>query len=340
MKALITGGGGFAGSHLAEYLLEQGQEVVSLLAPQAPVENLSHILARICVVRADLRDAERMFEVLRDTNPLRIYHLAALSSPVESLQDPRLTYEVNFGGTLNLFLAWRRQQLDCRFLYVSSSDVYGVVRGENLPLREEAPLRPANPYAASKAAVELLALQFWQSYGMPVVRVRPFNHTGPRQSSNFVCSSLARQVAEIDLGLRPPKVSVGNLEIKRDFSDVRDIVRGYYLLLERGEPGDVYQLCSGRAVSVEEILRVLLGVCSKPVEVHVDQSRLRPAECAALWGEVSKAEQTVGWKRQFTLETTLLDLKQYWVEFLRSASSRGEKVPAGGIRSQSRENNA
>jgi GDP-4-dehydro-6-deoxy-D-mannose reductase len=155
-----------------------------------------------------------------------------------------------------------------------------------------------------------------------VIRVRPFNHTGPRQSAGFVCSDFARQIAEIDLGLRPPRITVGNLKVFRDFSDVRDIVRGYYLLLERGEPGEVYQLGSGRAVSVEEILRLLLGLCSKPVEVHVDQSRLRPAECAALWGDVSKAEQAVGWKRQFTLETTLLDLKQYWEEMLRSASSQ------------------
>ena len=155
-----------------------------------------------------------------------------------------------------------------------------------------------------------------------MIRVRPFNHTGPRQSAGFVCSDFARQIAEIDLGLRPPRITVGNLKVFRDFSDVRDIVRGYYLLLERGEPGEVYQLGSGRAVSVEEILRLLLGLCSKPVEVHVDQSRLRPAECAALWGDVSKAEQAVGWKRQFTLETTLLDLKQYWEEMLRSASSQ------------------
>lgn len=321
MKALITGGGGFAGSHLAEYLLEQGQEVVSLLAPQTPVANLSHILARICVERVDLRDAERVFEVLRDTKPQRVYHLAALSSPVQSLQDPRSTYEVNFGGTLNLFLAWRRQPLDCRFLYVSSSDVYGVVRGEGLPVREDSPLHPLTPYAASKAAGELLALQFYRSYGMPVVCVRPFNHTGPRQPSNYVCSSLARQVAEIDLGLRPPTVSVGNLEIKRDFSDVRDIVRGYYLLLERGGAGEVYQLCSGRAISIEEILQMLNRLASRPIVVKVDDSRVRDQDIPALFGDLSKTREAVGWSPQYELETTLRDLKFYWEKVLRSQPS-------------------
>jgi GDP-4-dehydro-6-deoxy-D-mannose reductase len=320
MKALITGGGGFAGSHLAEYLLEQGQEVVAMLAPQALVTNLSHILAEIRVEYADIRDAERLFEILRDTRPQRIYHLAALSSPAESFQNPRLTYEVNFGGTLNLLLAWRRQQFDSRFLFVSSSDVYGVVRSESLPLREDTPLRPANPYAASKASGELLAFQFWQSYGLPIVRVRPFNHTGPRQSSNFVCSSLARQVAEIDLNLRPPRMSVGKLEIERDFSDVRDIVRGYTMLLERGEAGEVYQLCSGRAVSIGVILQTLMDSVLAHVDVAVDPSLVRSDETPMLWGDASKANRTVAWEARYSLEKTLRDLKLYWHSAVRSGA--------------------
>jgi len=318
MKVLITGGGGFAGSHLTEYLLAQGQEVVALLAPQEEVENLNHILARVRVERADLRDAERLSEVLRETSPQRIYHLAALSSPVESLQDPRLTYEVNFVGTLNLLLAWRQLQMDCRLLYVSSSDVYGPVREEDLPLREDTPLRPANPYAGSKAAGEMLAFQFWRSYGMPIVRVRPFNHTGPRQSSNFVCSSLARQVAEIDLGLRPPIVSVGNLEIKRDFSDVRDIVRGYHLLLEKGTPGEVYQLCSGHVVSIRAVLQIVCALVSKGVQVAVEERGMRAQEAPAAWGDATKARNAVGWTPEGTLEATLQDLKIYWEEKIRT----------------------
>lgn len=202
-----------------------------------------------------------------------------------------------------------------------------VVRQQDLPLREQAPLLPTNPYAASKAAGEMLASQFFRSYGLPVVRVRPFNHTGPRQSEGFVCSDFARQLAEIELGLRPPTLTVGNIKVSRDFSDVRDIVRGYRLLLDRGEPGGVYQLCSGRAVPIEEILQILVGMTSKPVQVIVDPSRVRPAEAQALWGETVKAERAVGWKRQYDLKTTLRDLKRYWEDQLRSGAASISNLP-------------
>jgi GDP-4-dehydro-6-deoxy-D-mannose reductase len=225
---------------------------------------------------------------------------------------------VNFRGTLNLLLAWRELQFDSRLLYVSSSDVYGLVRDEDLPLREDTPLRPANPYAASKAASEFLAFQFFQGYGLPIVRVRPFNHTGPRQSATFVCSSFAKQIAEVNTGLRPPTVAVGNLQLRRDFSDVRDIVRGYHLLLEKGQPGEVYQLCSGRAVSIEAILQILIAMASRPIQVTVDPSKTRAQEAPVLWGDASKAGQAVGWRPQYELETTLRDLELYWEGVLRS----------------------
>ncbi|MBZ5513980.1 MAG: GDP-mannose 4,6-dehydratase [Acidobacteriia bacterium] len=326
MRALITGGAGFAGSHLAEHLLEQGQEVVALAAVTEPLDNLGPILPQVQVERLDLRDALRVSEIVREAKPQRVYHLAALSSPAESLENPLLTYEVNFTGTLNLLLACRMLGADCRILIVSSSEVYGVVRPEHLPLREDMALRPATPYAGSKAAAELLGLQFFESYGMPVVRTRPFNHTGPRQSAAFVCSDFARQIAEIDLGLRPPKIHVGNLQVSRDFSDVRDIVRGYHLLLEKGDPGEVYQLGSGRPVSIEEILRILIGLASQCVQVVVEESRVRHSETPTLWGDTSKAEHAVGWKRHYRLDTTLRDLKEYWQERLRSeAASRRER---------------
>jgi len=244
--------------------------------------------------------------------------LAALSSPVESLRDPVLTYNVNFYGTLNLLCAWRQVEMDCRFLYVSSGEVYGADPPGPMPWREGCPLRPANPYAASKAAAELLAFQFYKSYEFPIVRVRPFHHTGPRQTAAFVCSSLARQVVEIEAGLRPPTLAVGNLNVQRDFSDVRDIVRGYHLLLERGEPGDVYQLCSGRPVSIASIVEILSSFTSKPIRVAVDESKVRTQEAAALWGDPTKARQAVGWVPQYALETTLRDLRLGWEEALRA----------------------
>ena len=318
MKALITGSAGFAGSHLAEYLLEQGQEVVALVRSEDRLRNLEHLLSRIQVTRGDVLDLHRISAVLQETRPQRVYHLAALSSAAASFDNPPLTYNVNFTGTFNLLWAWRQTQLDSRFLLVSSSEVYGQVSERNLPVREDAPLRPPSPYAGSKAAAELLGLQFFESYGLPIVRVRPFNHTGPRQSSSYVCSSLARQVVEIELGLRAPLIAVGNLNARRDFSDVRDIVRGYHLLLERGQPGDVYQLCSGRPVSIENVLQSLLRSLSKAVKVTEDESKLRVRDVPAMWGDPSKAARAASWKPCYQLQSTLHDLTQYWEDSIQA----------------------
>ncbi len=265
MIALLTGAGGFAGSHLAEYLLHEGAEVLALVRPNDDLVRLEPILGQLKVERADIRDGERLIQILQDTKPERVFHLAAVTSPADSVLNPKSTYEVNLMGTLNLLEGARQTGLDCRILFVSSPEVYGMVGDGELPLREDAALRPANPYAGSKAAGELMACQFFWSYGVKVVRVRPFNHTGPRQSESYVCSSLARQVAEIDLGMREPVVQVGNLAALRDFTDVRDIVRGYCLLLDKGEPGEVYQLCSGHPVSIETILRLLTNSASTPI---------------------------------------------------------------------------
>jgi GDP-4-dehydro-6-deoxy-D-mannose reductase len=312
MKALITGCAGFAGSHLAEHLLGKGDEVVALVPLDEDRSNLRHIENHLQVASADVRDLDRLLEVLRLCRPQRIYHLAAFSSPAESFENAQLTYQVNFMGTLNLLSAWQRVGMDSRLLLVSSSEVYGMVPREKLPMREEMELCPVNPYAGSKAAAEVLALQFFRGYGLPIVRVRAFNHTGPRQSSRFVCSKLARQAAEIDLGLRPPTLVVGNTQVLRDFSDVRDIVRGYRDLLESGAPGEVYQLCSGHAVSIESILQTVTSFTSKPVRVSVDQSLIRNEETAEVRGDYSRARVAVGWEPRHKLADTLRALMLYW----------------------------
>jgi GDP-4-dehydro-6-deoxy-D-mannose reductase len=322
MKSLITGCAGFAGSHLAEYLLGKGEEVIALVCQDEDQANIKHIQEHLRIERADLRDYDRVPEVVRSIKPQRIYHLAAFSSPAESFENPELTYEVNFTGTLNLLSAWLRVGMDCRFLLVSSAEVYGRVPPEKLPMREEMELRPVNPYAGSKAAAELLALQFFQSYGLPIVRVRPFNHTGPRQSSKFVCSKFARLAAEIDLGLRPPTIVAGNTHVIRDFSDVRDIVRGYCDLLESGAPGEVYQLCSGHPVSIESILQTVISFASKPVQVSVDKSLIRNHEGAEVWGDYSKAKLAVGWEPRHALTDTLRALKLYWEARVKSQNEQ------------------
>jgi len=314
MRTLITGCAGFAGSHLAEYLLGKDEEVIGLRAPDDDCANLQHMKERLNIVGADLREIGRVREVIESLKPQRIYHLAAFSSPAESFEDPERTYQVNFMGTLNLLSAWLRAGMECRFLLVSSAEVYGMVPREKLPLREEMEPRPVNPYAGSKAAAEILALQFFRSYGLPIVLVRPFNHTGPRQSSRFVCSNLARQVAEIELGLRPPTVVAGNLDAGRDFTDVRDIVRGYFDLLEHGAPGEVYQLCSGHCISIRSVLGLLTSCASKPIQVSVDKPSLRKHDAAEIWGDYSKAKLAVGWEPRRKLTDTLRELTDYWRE--------------------------
>ncbi|HEY6293726.1 MAG TPA: GDP-mannose 4,6-dehydratase [Terriglobia bacterium] len=324
MNTLITGGAGFAGSYLAEHLLGHGHNVILLARPEDSRRGVQHLLSQVRLEIADLRDFARLRQVLSEIRPERVYHLAAFSSVVDSFQRPRECHEVNFGGTLNLLEAWRQLEFETRILVVSSSDVYGRVHETELPLREDSQLRPASPYAASKAAAEFLAIQSWLSYGLPVVRVRPFHHTGPRQSPAFVCSDLARQVAEVACGVRSPVVFVGNAAIRRDFCDVRDIVRGYALLLDRGRPGEVYQLCSGRAVSIQAITEILAARAPVPIEVRADAQKVRSGESPGRWGDPTKARVEVGWEPAFSLEVTLAELEAYWERQIREDAARSE----------------
>jgi GDP-4-dehydro-6-deoxy-D-mannose reductase len=329
MRALITGGAGFAGSHLAEYLLRQNCDLTLLARPEVSLQGIEHLLPQVRLERVDLRDLARLRQILGDVRPERIYHLGAFSSVVDSFQDPRGCYEVNFGGTLNLLESWRQLGFDSRLLLVSSSDVYGHAHEADLPLREKSSLCPASPYAGSKVAAEFLAIQFGLSYGLPVVRVRPFHHTGPRQNPAFVCSNLARQVAEIVGGLRPPVISVGNPNVGRDFSDVRDIVRGYALLMEAGRAGEVYQLCAGHPVAVGLVVEWLTGIAQIPIEIRVDASRFRAGEPAALWGDSRKARSETNWSPKYELRTTLRDLEAYWEEQIRKGKDRKAAHPIG-----------
>jgi GDP-4-dehydro-6-deoxy-D-mannose reductase len=329
MRALITGGAGFAGSHLAEYLLRQNCDLTLIARPEDSLDGVEHLLTHVRLERVDLRDSANLHPLLMEVRPERIYHLAAFSSVVNSFQKPRECYDVNFTGTLNLLESWRRSGFDARLLLVSSSDVYGSVDEAHLPLREESSLRPASPYAGSKVAAEFLALQFGLSYGLPVVRVRPFHHTGPRQSPAFVCSDLARQVAEIVCGLRPPVISVGNIHVARDFSDVRDMVRGYALLMERGRAGDVYQLCSGRPLVIGQLIEWMVSAVAVPVEVSVDPTKVRHGERPVLWGDPAKARSETGWSPEFEVRTTLTELEAYWEGQIREGRARTTERPVG-----------
>ncbi len=315
---LITGITGFVGSHMAEFALAQGAEVFGSCRWRSNAENIDHLRSRITLIESDLRDMSSTRALVERADPTYVVHLAAQSFVGASWQSPAETLSTNITSQLNLLEAIRGLRLRPRFLTVGSSEEYGLVHEDELPIRESNPLRPLSPYAVSKVTQDLLGYQYFRSYGLPIVRSRAFNHEGPRRGDVFVTSSFAKQVAEIEAGLADPAVRVGDLKPRRDYSDVRDIVRGYWLLLERGEPGEVYNLCSGRTWSIQQVLDFLLAQSTaKNIAVVVDPLRLRPSDVMVLEGDPSKVEKATGWRAEIPFERTLTELLDYWRERVR-----------------------
>ena len=312
MKALITGIAGFAGSHLAELLLEGGDEVCGCIFPGESTRNVDAFKSQLRLVTCDIRDSDAVSRLLADVSPEAIYHLAAIAFIPDSFADPRLTFETNLMGSLNLFEAAKKSADSARILFVGSADEYGIVREGELPVDEENPLRPANPYSVSKVGASMLAYQYGLSGQIDVVRVRPFNHTGPRQSPQFVCSDFARQIVEAEKGKRAAEIRVGNLTPKRDFTDARDVVRAYREVLKRGESCEVYNICSGRAVEIREILNMLISASGQDIRVVERQNRVRKSEVKEIRGDFGKLERATGWKPSIPLQQTLEDLLDYW----------------------------
>jgi GDP-4-dehydro-6-deoxy-D-mannose reductase len=313
---LVTGAGGFAGSHLVEQLLDEGNRVVALVSKKGILTNLDGLLSRIIAEPADLLDGAMLRKVLETHQPSRIYHLAAVSTKFETAGEFWNPFDSIAKGTLNLLHAWRESRVTARMLYVSSAEVYGPSPGDLMPVSETHAFAPRSLYASSKIAAEMFCQQFFLSYGLPIVRVRPFQHTGPRQKASFVCSNFAKQFAEITRGTREPRVRAGNLYVRRDFTDVRDVVRAYRMALDIGEPGEVYNVCSGIAVSIRSMLDALCRITSLDVEIHIDAAKVRPDEVEAYWGDRGKITDNVGWNPQFGIETTLRDLKTHWDDVL------------------------
>jgi GDP-4-dehydro-6-deoxy-D-mannose reductase len=234
---------------------------------------------------------------------------------------PAETLTTNIISQVNLLEALRGLKMSPRFLAVGSSEEYGLVLDDELPIRETNPLRPLSPYAVSKVTQDMMAYQYFKSYGLPIIRTRAFNHEGPRRGDVFVTSNFARQVAEIEAGLREPVVYVGDLTPRRDYSDVRDIVRGYWLLLERGEPGEVYNLCSGRSWSIQAVLDFVLNLSTvKGITIKTDPARLRPSDVMILEGDPGKVHKATGWKVEIPFEQTLTELLDYWRQRTRASS--------------------
>jgi GDP-4-dehydro-6-deoxy-D-mannose reductase len=313
MKTLITGITGFVGSHLAEYLLDKGLEVHGTVRWRSRDENIRHVASRLKLHECDLQDAWSVRRMIAAVRPDRIYHLAAQSFVPTSWHSPEQTMANNVTGQLNIFESLVSEGLtDTRMQIACSSEEYGMVYEHEAPITENNPLRPLSTYAVSKVAQDFMAYQYYKSYGIFTVRTRGFNHTGPRRGDVFVTSNFARQVAEIEAGLKPPVIHVGNLEARRDFTDVRDMVHGYYLSLEKCEPGEVYNIASGKAYAIQEVLQILLSYSTVKVEIQVDPDRLRPSDVPLLLGDACKFRQATGWEPTIPFEKTMEDLLNYW----------------------------
>lgn len=313
-KVLITGITGFVGSHLTDLLVSEGYQV-SGIALTSDLRNLSHIHQELSVAYADLRNAKEVADILAEVKPDYIYHLAGVAFVPDAEAHPQIVYDINVLGTLNLLEAARTTRPSAKILIVGSGEVYGHVPEVALPVTEEYPLQPTNVYGVTKACVDMMAYQYATAYQMPVIRVRPFNHIGPRQSAQFVCSSFAKQIVEIEQGIRPPVLHVGNLEARRDFTDVRDVVRAYRMLLEKGDGGEVYNIGSNKVWKIGEIVGMLMGASRvKGIVLEQQSLRLRPNDISVMRCDASKAEKAIGWRPDIPIERTLQDLLNDWRE--------------------------
>lgn len=308
---LINGLNGFAGSHLADFLMSQ-PEIQLYGAGLGSVENIAHLGKRAQFIEGNLTDLKFTRTLLEQTRPERIYHLAGQAFAPTSWQDPWGTIEINLRSQVNLLQSVADLKLNARVLVIGSIDEYGRVEPGAMPVAENTAMQPDSPYGVSKIAQDFLGLQYFFSHQLHVVRVRPSNHIGPRQNEQFVTSNFAKQIAEIEAGQRDPIVYVGNLTAQRDFTDVRDMMRAYVLALERGDPGDVYCIGSEHAVSIQHMLDLLLKASPSKIRVEQDLDRFRPSDTPVLYYDTKKFRAKTGWRTTISLETSLRDILDYW----------------------------
>jgi len=309
LRSLITGVRGFAGGHLADGLA---------LTPQAEVwgcdrsdERLPFHPPQLQLTAIDLRDPAAVYALIETIRPEAIYHLAGQAFVGASWDDPWSTLELNLRAQLNILEATRRFCPHARVLVIGSNEEYGLLAPDTGPVDEATPLRPCNPYGVSKVAQDMLGLQYHLSHQLQVVRVRPFNHIGPRQNPQFVVPAFASQIAAIEAGRQPPIIRVGNLAARRDFTDVRDMMRAYMLALELGEAGEVYNIGTGQSRSIQAVLQALLALAAVPITIEIDPARLRPADVPDMVCDAAKFRARTGWAPRVDFEQTLLDVLNY-----------------------------
>ena len=309
-KVLISGIAGFAGSHLAEYLLSQKFSVYGFFLSSHPTVNLEHARNKIKLIACDLQNTRAVEKEVKLINPDYVFHLAAFSSPADSFKNPKETLKNNIFGQINLLESLVKIRSKSRILVVGSADEYGQVDPKYLPINELTPLAPVSPYAVSKVAQDMLGLQFFLHHGLQIVRVRPFNHIGPRQSHDFVVPSVAAQIAACEKK-GGGTVKVGNLENSRDFTDVRDMVRAYLLALELGVIGEVYNIGSGKAIKIAKILKMMTAESKVKIVIKKDKGRIPPQDIKTIYCDFSKFENQTGWKPQIPILKTLSDTIEY-----------------------------
>lgn len=310
MKVLITGASGFGGSHLVEHCLACGDTVWGTVKPGESVQNLDHVLDQVTLRVGDLLDQSFFRSVLEEARFDIIFHLAGVAFVPFAQRNPIPTYNVNILGTVHLLEAIRSESPSTRVLLVSSAEVYGDVMQAEMPILESYPIQPKSVLASSKAAAEVVAQTYIRSFDLPVVIARPFNHTGPRQLPDFVVSNFCQQIAQIEAG-RQPVLLCGNLSARRDFCDVRDIVRGYRTLALKGKIGKAYNLCSGKSVAISDLLDKLLALARVNVRVEQSGERMRPVEVPDIYGSAQLIYDEVGWRREISFEKTLKDILNY-----------------------------
>lgn len=315
-KALITGIAGFVGSHMAELLLARGYEVYGLCRPRSKMDHIESITSKLHLEDADLLDSHSLYTTISSIKPDYIFHLAAQSFVPTSWGSPAVTLEVNIVGSANVFEAVRQAHIDPVIQIACSSEEYGLVHEDEVPIKETNPLRPLSPYAVSKLAMDYLGYQYYESYKMPIIRTRGFNHTGPRRGDTFAESTFAKQIALIEKGKQEPVIYVGNLEAQRDYTDVRDMVQAYLLAVEKCDPGEVYNIATGKAIKIADVLNMMLGMSKVKVEIKQDPKRMRPSDVPILIGDSSKFVTKTGWKPEIPFQKTAEDLLNYWRELV------------------------
>jgi GDP-4-dehydro-6-deoxy-D-mannose reductase len=320
LKVLITGVAGFVGNHLIEYLTRIDEnDTLDIAGVDINLDNfqykdIRYRNASIKTLEIDLRDRKAVEGLVNDFKPDAIYHLAAQSSVSYSWENPIETFEINVSGGINLLESVTKYCPDCRILVACTAEEYGEQEnGNDLPIAEDFKIHPTNPYAISKSALDFFSTIYQKINDLNIYVSRSFNHTGPGQSDRFVTSDFSRQIAEIEKGLQKPEIFVGNTKVYRDFLDVRDVISAYKCILDRGRPGEVYNVCSGVKTKISDILEILLSYSSvKKIKVLIDENRLRPIDMKSIYGNNEKLRLDTGWKQNYNIKASLLDVLNWW----------------------------